>query len=158
MITAKTLKQLDVSKLKMLNGKTVKQDFMSEVNRLKDLIQANVDKYVNSYTPVQYQRTGQLQRSIRVGDITVKGNRLSARIYFDDGAVMRKSGYGMDWEGTGETVNILLLMDRGYHVTKPVFFKDIEHFGFRNAALFIENAIIDFNRTSPYYATFDYEY
>ncbi len=138
----------------MLNGKTVKQDLKSEMNRLKNMIQHNIDKYVNSYTPVQYERTGQFQKSIRIGDITVKDNQLSATIYFDDNAVFRRSGYGMDWAGNGQKVNILVLMDRGYKVTKPVYFRDIPNFGFRNAGLFIESAIDDFNRTSPFKAEF----
>lgn len=154
MITAKTLKGLNVAKLKMPDGKSVKQDLISEVNRLKDMIQHNIDKYVNSYAPVYYERTGQFQKSIRIGDITVKDNQLSATIYFDDNAVIRRSGYGLDWAGNGQKINILILMDRGYKVTKPVYFRDIPNFGFRNAGLFIESAIDDFNRTSPFKAEF----
>ena len=138
----------------MPNGKAVEQDLKSEVNRLKDMLQYNIDKYINSYTPVQYTRTGQFQKSIRVSDITVKDNQLSATIYFDDNAVVRRSGYGMDWAGNGQKVNILILMDKGYKVSKPVYFRDIPNFGFRNAGLFIESAIDDFNRTSPFKAEF----
>ena len=154
MITAKDLKDLNIAKLKMPSGKTVEQDLKSEVNRLKDMLQHSIDKYVDSYTPVQYERTGQFQKSIRIGDITVKDNQLSATIYFDDNAVIRRSGYGLDWAGNGQKVNILVLMDRGYKVTKPVYFRDISNFGFRNAGLFIESAIDDFNRTSPFKAEF----
>ena len=48
----------------------------------------------------------------------------------------------------GDNVNTALLLNDGYKVKKPVWFKDIENFGYREGAKFIEKAISEFNKVN----------
>lgn len=144
------LKGLDITKLKMTNGKTVEQNLRAEAKRLRSCIQKRLNEYMDSYEP-KYIRTGGLENSLNIDDyITIKPSPLSLEIflYFDQNA-NHKSGDGiLGWDGTGETVNTAWLLNFGYTVKKDVWFKNIENFGYRQGGHFIEHGIDDFNKSN----------
>mgnify|MGYP004628131643 FL=1 len=147
------LKNIDVTKLKLKNGKTYGQVMVEETNRLRDCIQARLDAYMNSYQPKIYSRTGALQNSLKVDDILnlkVTGKTMSLDIYFDDSGYHRSGDSIQGWDGNGETVNTAYLLNYGYEVEKDVWFKDIPNFGYRSAGHFIEDGIADFEASNPY--------
>ena len=148
---ANQLKSIDVTKLKMSNGRTLAENLYIEANRLRDCIHNRMDMYMALYTPKIYKRTGGLEASLKVHDILsirVVGNTLEIDIFFDDGAI-HKSGDGIKgWNGNGGEVNVSYLLNYGYRVEKDVWFKNIPYFGFRPAANFVEDGIDDFNSTN----------
>ena len=150
----KQLKSIDVTKLKMSNGKTLSENLYIEAQRLKECIQNRLDIYMASIEPFlsgMYKRTGGLESSLKVDDILnvrVVGNVLEIDIFFDEGAV-HKSGDGIiGWNGNGEEVNVAYLLNYGYRVKKDVWFKNYENFGYRKGAHFVEDGIDDFNATN----------
>lgn len=151
MSIANQLKSIDIAKLKMSNGKTLAENLYSEANRLRDCIQNRLDIYMATHQPKMYDRTGNLENSLKVDDflsIKVVGNSLEIDIFFDDGAI-HKSGDGIKgWSGNGDEVNVAYLLNYGYRVEKDVWFKNIPYFGFRPAANFVEDGIDDFNATN----------
>ena len=148
---ANQLKSIDITKLKMSNGRTLAENLYSEANRLRDCIQNRLDIYMATHQPKMYDRTGNLENSLKVDDflsIKVVGNSLEIDIFFDDGAI-HKSGDGIKgWSGNGDEVNVAYLLNYGYRVEKDVWFKNIPYFGFRPAANFVEDGIDDFNATN----------
>ena len=148
MSVANQLKSIDITKLKMSNGKTLAENLYVEANRLRDCIQNRMDMYMALYKPKMYKRTGGLEGSLTVDDILsirVVGNTLELDIFFDEGAI-HKSGDGIrGWSGNGDEVNVAYLLNYGYRVEKDVWFKNIPYFGFRPAANFVEDGIDDFN-------------
>ena len=148
---ANQLKSIDVTKLKMSNGRTLAENLYSEANRLRDCIQNRLDIYMNTHQPKMYDRTGNLENSLKVDDflsIKVVGNSVEIDIFFDDGAI-HKSGDGIQgWDGNGDEVNVAYLLNYGYRVKEDVWFKNIPYFGFRPAANFVEDGIDDFNSTN----------
>ena len=148
---ANQLKSIDITKLKMSNGRTLAENLYSEANRLRDCIQNRLEIYMATHQPKMYDRTGNLENSLKVDDflsIKVVGNSLEIDIFFDDGAI-HKSGDGIKgWSGNGDEVNVAYLLNYGYRVEKDVWFKNITYFGFRPAANFVEDGIDDFNATN----------
>lgn len=151
MSIANQLKSIDITKLKMSNGKTLAENLYSEANRLRDCIQNRMDMYMALYKPKMYKRTGGLEGPLTVDDILsirVVGNTLELDIFFDEGAI-HKSGDGIrGWSGNGDEVNVAYLLNYGYRVEKDVWFKNIPYFGFRPATNFVEDGIDDFNATN----------
>lgn len=151
MSIANQLKSIDITKLKMSNGRTLAENLYAEANRLRDCIQNRMDMYMALYKPKMYKRTGGLEGSLTVDDILsirVVGNTLELDIFFDEGAIY-KSGDGIrGWSGNGDEVNVAYLLNYGYRVEKDVWFKNIPYFGFRPAANFVEDGIDDFNVTN----------
>ena len=121
---------------------------------LRNLIQKYLDDYLQ-FDPVVYafgrgRRTGDLQKSIVVDDIvTVKsnGNRLEIYVYFNENSD-HSSCFGVWNSIDGQDVNVAELLNYGYRVEKEVWFKNIEDFGWRKPAHFLEQAIAEFNATN----------
>lgn len=154
---ANQLKSIDITKLRMSNGKTLSENLYSEANRLRDCIQKRMDIYFATHpyryggTKHTYERTGALEDSLKVDDILnirIVGNTIEIDVFFDDGAI-HKSGDGIKgWSGNGDEVNTAYLINYGYEVKKDVWFKDIPYFGYRSPANFVEDGIADFNATN----------
>lgn len=148
------LRKLDKRKIKNKQGKTLEMVMKEEGLYLRSLIQ----KYLNDYLatdPVLYafrsgKRTGDLQKSIVVEDlVTVKsnGNRLEIYVHFDEKSY-HSSGFGI-WNNVDRrNVNVAELLNYGYRVEKDVWFKNLENFGWRLPAHFLEQAIAEFNATN----------
>lgn len=152
----------DIRKLKMSNGKTIEQNLLEQANLLRELIRKHLVDYRRSFSPGEYVRMGNLENSIVVDStVQIVGNQLKVLVHFDESANHR-SGFGVwsvsDGRGkyddddtnfeSGSNVNTALLLDQGYKVRKPVWFKDIENFGYREGAKFIEKAIDEFNKVN----------
>lgn len=152
----------DIRKLKMSNGRTVEQNLLEQANLLRELIQKHLREYQKLFPPSSYVRTGNLENSVVVDSkVQVVGDQLQVFVSFDESANHR-SGFGVwstrDGRGkyeddgnsfdSGDNVNTALLLNEGYKVKKPVWFKDIENFGYRKGAKFIEKAILEFNKVN----------
>lgn len=152
----------DIRKLKMSNGRSIEQNLLEQANLLRELIRKHLVDYRRSFSPSEYVRGGNLENSI-VADSTVQivGNQIKVFVHFDESANHR-SGFGVwsvsDGRGkyddddtnfeSGSNVNTALLLDQGYKVRKLVWFKDIENFGHREGAKFLEKAIDEFNKVN----------
>ena len=80
------LKSINIKNLKMSNGKTLAENLYNEANRLRDCIQNRLDIYMATHQPKMYDRTGNLENSLKVDDfmsIKVVGNSLEIDIFFD---------------------------------------------------------------------------
>lgn len=143
----------DIRKLRTSNGKTLSQCLYSEIIRLRDLIQSYLDKYLMSTPPIVYKRTGMLLSSLQVDDflsIKVINNGLEIAVRFNDNAI-HMSGDGIaGWDGNDEKVNVAILLNYGYRVKEDVWFKNIENFGYRAGAYFVEDGVAEFNKNNPY--------
>ena len=144
---------VDIRKLRTYNGKTLAQCLYSEVIRLKNLIQFYLDEYLMSTPPMVYKRTGMLLSSLQVDDflgIQIINGGLEIAIRFNNNAI-HVSGDGIiGWDGSDEKVNVAVLLNYGYRVKKDVWFKNIESFGYRTGAYFVEDGVADFNQSNPY--------
>ena len=142
----------DIRKLRTSNGKTLSQCLYSEIIRLRDLIQSYLDKYLMSTPPIVYKRTGMLLSSLQVDDflsIKVINNGLEIAVRFNDNAI-HMSGDGIaGWDGNDEKVNVAILLNYGYRVKEDVWFKNIENFGYRTGAYFVEDGVAEFNKNNP---------
>ena len=111
---------------------------------LKKFVEKRLKEYYETYTPSNnrkkgYFRTGRLLRSVRVhGDPRkINDKKITATVYFSEGANGRSLwGGNASWKAT--------LIDKGWKVKKPVWFKNVPHFGFYSGSHFIDKAIKDY--------------
>ena len=144
---------IDITKLKLNNGRTIVQQLCHEADRFMNILQEEIDIWYRSYTPVEYERSWRMRDSICVDNyvsVSIDATRLSIRVKFNKNA-FHKSLWG------NEEVNILLLMNSGYE-TKSGWHKNIEYFGYRSAGMFLERAIKRFNNTNNFGITVEAEY
>lgn len=151
---------LDKTSYSKITDKILKE----QADYLKELIIKHLKDYRFGLTPKMYRRTSSLEDSVEVsGTIRYVNGQLSAYVYFNEKALHR-SGYGI-WAvkdgrekydddiqnfSSKKSVNTAYLIDRGYSVKKPVWFRDYENFGQREGAFFVEKAIAEFNKTNKY--------
>lgn len=163
------IKKTDIRKLKLSNGMTVEQALLYEADHLKSLIEKYLKEYRKVFTPKRYRRTGKLENSVKVNStIKIINGKPTALVYFDDNSI-RRSGFGV-WsvkDGRGkyddpqggddyETVNLVPLLNGGYVVQKPVWFKDYWNFGVRSGSDFLDKAIMEFNATNMFGIVLDW--
>lgn len=153
---ADRLKKVDLTKLKNKKGRTLAEELQFQADYLRSLIEKHLHDYLdNNNLPHHYymgtgKRTGSLAKSVRVEDVAqvnINETKLEVYVYFDENAY-HSSGYGMWNPNDGNDVNVAELLNYGYEVKADVWFKDIEDFGYRKAALFVESAIDEFNATN----------
>lgn len=138
------IKKLDVSKLKLKNGKTVAQELKHHTEVLADCIQRRLDEVYASYSPRMYIRTHQLQNSVFICpgvqiEVSSKGTTLSTKITFQNGSVHEGFGsYGAD---------TAYLLNEGWQTSGQ--FKSVPYLGFREGTHFIELAIEDYKNMMP---------
>lgn len=136
------LKSLDVSKLRLANGKTVESELKRHAAILADCIQYELDRVYDSYTPVMYRRTYGLYNSLYINDdieisVSSKGVDLSIQLHFDDGAIHK----GFD----GSDADTPILINDGWQTHGS--FANVPYFGYREATHFIENGIEKYKKT-----------
>lgn len=132
---------IDITKLRLSNGRTVEQQLRYEAKRFVWILQDEIDKWYRSYSPVEYQRTYHMQNCIYAEDyieVDLNTNKLSIQIRFTDDAFHKSL-----WED--REVNTLLLMNDGYRVSDG-WHKEIPNFGYREGGHFFEKAVARFNR------------
>lgn len=145
------LKKMDITKMKLANGKTLSKTLYDEAQRLRDCIQKRIEEYRDEYSPVLYRRTDRFLEALQVEDIAniyVKGNSICIDLFFDNDKVMRKSGFGVWDSDSTDEVNIAYLLNYGYEVKKDVWFKELHDFGYREGYHFVEDGISDFLQTT----------
>lgn len=124
------LKNIDLMKIKAPSGLTYAQELVNAANQLSECIQNRISQ-------------GSLQNSIStadIADIQVSGNSLSVTLKIQN--AIRPSIF-QKWNGS--SANVFWLLNDGYKVKKNVWFKNINNFGYRAAARFVEQGINDFN-------------
>lgn len=132
----------DFKKIRFKNGKTIEQQLKYEADRFKNILQRHIDDWYAAYSPTVYSRTYNMRNSIYADDlvdIDTSSGSLKISVKYTD-AAFHDSMYG------DEQVNTLYLENYRYQVQKPVWFKDIEYFGYRSAGHFLENAVEEFNQ------------
>lgn len=117
--------------------KATEQLLKNEVRKLQDCIQRHINAYYASYDPTVYDRTEGLKTSTVMEDVVVMLDGMSITISFGDGA-RGTSMFG------GGTVNKAELINYGWEVKKPVWFKDKERFGHYEGYDFIGKGINDY--------------
>jgi len=130
------------SKVKLTNGKTIVSIIQLEAERLAKCIERKIAEYYTSFTPEEYNRTMDLINAVRVSAVVTKENIISAKVYFDDSAI-KPSVLGGEDGFTPVLMNYGWSVDSGWH-------KDIENFGYKPGAKFIESAIEDFQKQNNY--------
>lgn len=144
--------------------KALKKELYQAGLYLKKCILNQMDKAFIQQ-PKMYKRTGDLRNSLEVDNITdikVNDGRLQIRLFFNEKA-WHKAGNqiwaknmkgekvyrGDDWSDKRE-VNMAYYLNYGYKVRKPVWFKDIKNFGYREETLYIEKGIDIFNASNKW--------
>lgn len=117
---------------------------LDEAEILKSFVVQRLRDYYKTYTPSRtrirkyYYRTGDLLKSVVARKEAVKSNgKLTTMVYFDDKAI----GHSI-WGGRASYKATLI--DKGWKVKKPTWFKGIPHFGFYSGSHFIDKAIKDY--------------
>ena len=132
----------------VLNNSSIQSQLKAEANKLRNCIQLRLDDYYTSTESERsglYNRTHGLLNSLEASQaIQVSVNPITwqIEIYFDEGAI----GHSMF---TGEKVNKAALINFGWRVRKPVWFKFIKNFGYFEGVHFIEDGIRDYVNKRP---------
>ena len=141
------LKGLDISKMKMSNGKTLEQNLKSEAKRLMNCIQKRIDEYYNSYSPNFYKRTYRFKRSIFLAEdiltVHVKNNTISISIKFNESLAYHPTLWGAKSQ-----VYVPLLINDGWCWNG--YNGEEDHFKKYSGFHFIEKGIADFNQNNKF--------
>lgn len=133
----------DIPALYLTDKKTVKQVLMDEINRLKDLLQREINRWYAAYNPIMYSRTYSMREAIKADNmvrVENAGSLLTVRLQYTDN-VYHKSL----WSDT--SINTLYLLNYGYQVSRG-WHKDIPYFGYRSPGGYLDDAIREFNQNS----------
>ena len=135
------LRNLDVSKLRMKNGRTVEQELRYHTSILSDCIMEEMESSIYDYSPRVYRRTFDIWNSLYINDkvrvdVSSKGTSLSISVQFSD-EVMHENF-------EVEKVNVAAILNEGYKTHGS--FAEVPMFGFRDATNFIDNAILKYKQ------------
>ena len=122
---------LDITKLKLPNGRTAEQQLLEEGRRFKACLDEELTAFYGSYSPSMYGRTGGLRNSVGMPEVSTGGGAIIVTVR-STGSEYHASLYG------GEA-NTMKLMNEGYKTVKPPF-RDVPYFGYRGGYNFLENA------------------
>lgn len=145
----KQLTKLAVMKMKTGNGETYAEKLKREVDRLYDCIQKRIDEYYDSYEPSVYKRTWRFHGSLYAEDlvdIRINGNQVELSLRFHSDLA-----YHDTWTEKGNGFTPILL---NYGFTNNALknylgLEDhVEHLTHLDPQLFIENGILDWNRSN----------
>lgn len=130
------LKNLDVKKLKLSNGKSVEDELKRHARILADCIMDELDQIYDSYEPKIYHRSYDLYNALDVDktvkvDVSASGAKLSIGISFDDGVLHESFDGGM--------VNVAWLINDGFQTHGR--FANVPMLGYRSATNYIEHGI-----------------
>ena len=147
----KQLRNLDVSKLRMKNGRTVEAELKRHSEILGDCIMECLDEVYDSYNPKTYIRSYGLYHSLYIDDvvrvdISSSGVNLGITVHFDDGAIHKSFD--------GEDMNTAVLINEGWQTHGS--FADVPMLGWRTGEHFIEKGIEKYKRkvSSPFKVRF----
>lgn len=157
---AKSLKEqiakLAVTQLRTSKGETYAQLLKREVDRLYDCINARIDEYYNSYRPKIYKRNYDFRGALYAEDmidIRAVDNQIQLSLKFHPDLA-----YHDTWAENGNGY-VPLLVNYGFRNKALKDYlgldKDIERLTYLKPQLFIENGIMDWNRTNKLGLTID---
>lgn len=131
----KQLAKLDVSKLKMKNGRTIGDELKHHATILADCITEELSDVYDSYTPKVWQRDYSLYNSLYIDDFveiktSAKGIEMSISLHFDEGAFHKSFD--------GRRVNTAILINEGWSWKSDV---DIPYLSYREGTKFIDKGI-----------------
>lgn len=130
----------------MFTDSQIKKILREEARRLENYLKYELEKYFESYDPVEYTRTGYTVQSIRVGQPQKYGNYLwGIEIYFDDGLANHPSYIAQD-QPDGYTP---WLLEVGWNIENKVGFSR-PMFTKHPGTGYITKAIERFNKNNKY--------
>lgn len=135
---------MDISNLNALGEAEVKRLLLEEGRRLEKIAKQVWQKYLDSYTPQEYIRTGKSLASIKLGNL----ERLSAtewgiRLNFVDELAYHDSVFKGGKQG-----HAIMLISSGWKVKKG-WHKNIYRFGYYEGFNVIEKIISEFEKSKP---------
>lgn len=150
---AKSLKEqltrLAATQIKTRSGETYVEALKHEVDRLYDCIQARIEDYYNSYQPKIYRRTYRFEGALyaeNLVDIRVVGTQIQLSLRFHP-----ELAYHDTWTSNGNGY-VPILLNYGFenNALKNYLGLDhhVEHLTYLKPQLFIENGILDWNKTN----------
>lgn len=165
----------NIKKLKNDKGQTIENVMKANLQQQAVYLQELINKYLLDYRkrffPKKYKRTGDLENSVSISSkVKVENNKLITYVYFNENALHR-SGFGV-WslkKGRGKydddiqdfedprSTNVALLINYGYRVKSPVWFRNKMNFGYRKGNGFVQKAINEFNKTNSMGIYIDYK-
>ena len=150
------LTKLAATKLKTSTGETYAEVLKREVDRLYDCIQARINRYYHSYEPAIYKRTYHFMGALyaeNLVDIRVVGNQIQLSLRFHP-----ELAYHDTWSSRGNGY-VPLLINYGFKNeglrTYLGLGEHVKHLTYLKPQLFIENGIMDWNRTNKLGITID---
>ena len=147
------LKRIVINKVKMANGKTVRQNLIEAVDYLYDCINDEIDNMYEEYEPIKYQRRPHgenLRSSLYAEDFVqarIKDNRIELSLKFSNNV------WAWNFDQTHKSpVNILMNEGWRWHVQpeKPVW-----RFTYYEGYHFIEKGIARFNQSNRWGVVID---
>ena len=150
------LRNISVMKYRNKSGLTYSELLKREVDRLYDCIQNRIDEYYDSYDPSKYRRTYRFMGALyaeNLVDIRIIENRIELSIKFHPDLA-----YHETWTPNGNGY-VPILLNYGFKNKKLKRYlgleDDIEHLTVLKPQLFIENGILDWNKTNKLGITID---
>lgn len=132
----------------------VKQSLLKEAEDLRKCIQAEIDKYYDSYNPVYYRRTYGLKNALNDGKpihfnsgnmikVDVNTMTLTIELKFNENRSHGKSLF------RGEDGYKPLLINSGWRVKKNVWFKSTYRLGVYEGYNFIKKGVDKYKKNAP---------
>ncbi len=152
----------DYSKLRNEKGESIEQVLKKQAEYLQELVKKHLMDYRRNFDPIMYGRTGSLENSVCVAELCkINKNRFTVYVYFNENALHRSwFGVGPVREGRGiydddiqdfnssKSYNTALLINDGYVRHSPAWIVNLENFGYRVGAHFVEQAVEEFNKNN----------
>lgn len=157
---AKSLKEqiakLAATQIKTRSGETYAEALKREVDRLYDCIQARIEEYYDSYEPKIYKRTYRFMGALYAEDLVdvrAVGTQIQLSLRFNPSLA-----YHDTWTSNGNGY-VPILLNYGFENNKLKNYlgldHHVEHLTYLKPQLFIENGIMDWNRTNKLGLTID---
>lgn len=140
------LMKIAVMKTKTESGETYAEMLKREVDRLYDCIQAEIDRFYESYEPIVYKRTYRLLGALyaeNLVDIRIIGNRIELSLRFHPDLAYHPNF-------VEDESNVAVLLNYGYHAKKleRYLHRAVPNLTKRKPFFFVENGILNWNKTN----------
>lgn len=150
---SKSLKEqiakLAAKQIKTRSGESYEEALKREVDRLYDCIQNRIDEYYDSYEPKIYERTYRFMGALYAEDLVdvrAVGTQIQLSLRFHPDLAQHET-----WTSNGNGY-VPVLLNYGFEnnaLKKHMGLKHhIEHLTYLKPQLFIENGILDWNKTN----------
>lgn len=141
--------KLAAKQIKTRSGESYEEALKREVDRLYDCIQNRIDEYYDSYEPKIYERTYRFWSALYAEDLVdvrAVGTQIQLSLRFHPDLAQHET-----WTSNGNGY-VPVLLNYGFEnnaLKKYMGLKHpIEHLTYLKPQLFIENGILDWNKTN----------